>query len=157
MIVLISDYKRPNKKLSWFSLDFWQIIGSYNDYWFHLITENETENETENKITVLAKCSVAIEYKYNQARIDDVFVPLIYRGNGYAYLLLKEVVKILKRYDMNEDVIFPIDVKPRFKLESIYLFAIVGNIPANKTYEKVFGAGQKEDDEIIFYSLNITI
>ena len=147
MIVLISDYKRPNKKISWFSLDFWQIIGSYNDYWFHLVLENESEN----KITVLAKCSVAIEYKYNQARIDDVFVPLIYRGNGYAYLLLKEVVKILNRYDMNEDVIFPIGVKPRFKLESIYLFAIIDNIPANKTYEKIFGPGQKdEEDEIIF-------
>ena len=147
MIVLISDYKRPNKKLSLFSLDFWQIIGSYNDYWFHLVSENEVEN---NKITVLAKCSVSIEYKYCQARIDDVFVPSIYRGNRYAYLLLKQVIEILKRYDINEDVIYPIGVKPRFRLESIYLFAIVGNIPANKTYEKLFGRGEKEDDEIIF-------
>jgi hypothetical protein len=142
MIVLISDYKRPNKKLSCFSLDFWQIIGSYNEYWFHLVTESEGEGEN-NKITVLAKCSVSIDYKYCQARIDDVFVPLLYRGNGYAYLLLKEVIEILKSYDMNEDVIYPI--------ESI----IVGNIPANKTYEKLFGPGEKEDDEIIFYSLNI--
>lgn len=148
MIVLISDYKRPNKKLSFFSLDFWQIIGSYNDYWFHLVSQNEGKN------IVLAKCSVAIEY--NQARIDDVFVPSIYRGNRYAYLLLKQVIEILKRYDMNEDIIYPIDVKPRFRLESIYLFAIVGNIPANKTYEKLFDRGEKEDDEIIFYSLYIT-
>jgi len=149
MIVLISDYKRPNKKLSLLSLEFWEIIGSYNDYWFHLVRENE------NKITVLAKCSVSIENKYSQARIENVFVPFNYRGNGYAYLLLKEVIKIMKRYDINEDVIYSIDIKPHFKLESIYLFAIVDNIPANKTYEKLFGTGQKEDDEIIFYSVEI--
>ena len=51
---------------------------------------------------------------------------------------------------MNEDTID----EPQFKLQSIYLSAIVGNIPANKTYEKIFGLGQQED-EIIFYSLNI--
>lgn len=135
--------------MSWLSLDFWEIIGSNNDYWFHLVSENE------NKITILAKCSVSIEYKYAQARIENVFVPFKYRGNGYAYLLLKEVIKILKRYDINEDIIYSVDAKPRFKLEYIYLFAIVDNIPANKTYEKLFGPGQKEDDEIIFYSLEI--
>ena len=148
MIVLISDYKRPNRKLSWFSVDFWEIIWSYNDYWFHLV------NQTENNMIVLAKFSVSIESR--KARIEDVFVPSTYRGNGYAYLLIKEVIDLLKRYDVNRDIIYLKDsVKPEFGLETVYLIANVDNIPANKTYEKLFETGQKEDDEIIFYSVEI--
>lgn len=147
MPVLISDYKRPNRKLSCFSFDFWEIIGSYNDYWFHLVTQ------IENKLIILAKCSVSIESA--KARIEDVFVPTKYRGNGYAYQLIREVIDILKKYDMNEDIIYLNSVKPRFGLETVYLIARKDNISANRTYEKIFGKAQKEfvKEEINFYFL----
>jgi len=145
MSILVSDYKRPNRKLSCFSLDFWEIISSYNDYWFHLV------RQTENELIILAKCSVLIQGE--KAKIEDVFVPLKYRGNGYSYLLVKQVIDILKKYDTKEDIIYMSDsVKLQFRLQTVYLIATVDNIPANRTYEKIFEPAQKET-EINFYSI----
>jgi hypothetical protein len=110
MNLLRSNFKSPYRQLPWWP-DRWQILLSDSDCWFHLVTFN-----TSNKVIVLAKCSV--QCSENK---EDVFVPVVNRGHGYALVLLRLVLERLDCF-------------------AVHVQAASDNVPANKTYEKVFGA-----------------
>lgn len=81
---------------------------------------------------VLAKCSVQCSDNKEDVFIHDVFVPVVNRGHGYAQVLLRLV---LERLDCFE----------------VHVQASSDNVPANKTYKKVFGAPVAVEDGFTHY------
>lgn len=84
------------------------------DMWFILVNNNND---------IIAECSSEIT-KNNTFSIDDVFVQEKFRGNNYAELLL---INILYHFDI-------LNIQYNYSI-----VAHIDNIPAVKTYTKIFG------------------
>lgn len=103
------------------------ILQSGADFWFDL---------TNSKRQIVASCNIWFDSPtpkcgcgYTKSKhliyLADVFVPEKFRGNHYAYKLIKFVCLFAEQ-----------NFKHAF--DGIYLNVENGNIPAIKTYEKLF-------------------
>ena len=120
---LFELYKKNYKNDKDFTPEYrYNTILNYSDIWFHLINENDE---------IIACCSVLVNK--NCYQIDDVFVEEQFRGNNYAILLLMNVLFVFN------------DSK-----QKIILFTSEDNIPAIKTYERLFGSPKKNGKDLVF-------
>jgi RimJ/RimL family protein N-acetyltransferase len=96
--------------------------------WFHLVNEE----------SIIAYCSLHIQNNTNY--IGDVWVEEPFRGNGYAFLLLMNIIDYI---DQNNETFCKIT----------NIVASNDNIPAIKTYEKLFRVMQ-QTDSYTYFTLN---
>lgn len=106
----------------------YEIVLNWQDYWFHLVNSNDE---------IIASCSVN-KNQDGTYEIFDVFVEEKFRGNNYAVLLLMNVL-----YHFGES-------KTSFKITTD-----VNNIPAIKSYKKVFGKPVQIDEENVYFILSM--
>jgi hypothetical protein len=112
--IIFELYKKNSNYDSIFTPEYTYNIILSSDMWFILVNENDD---------IIAECSSEITTN-NNFSICDVFVEEKFRGNNYAELLL---INILYHFDI---------------LNIHYNYSIVAhidNIPAVKTYTKIFG------------------
>ena len=104
----------------------YNVILTHADYWIILIN-----NETEK---IIGTCSITIvNHIYI---IDDVFIEEEFRGNNYAEVLLKDVLKV-----------FP---NKAFKIKA-HNTGQAEDIAAFKTYFRVFGQPYKQIGEYVYF------
>lgn len=103
-----------------------EVLNS-QDYWFHLINSNEE---------IIALCSVN-KNKNGIYEIYDVWVEEKFRGHNYSVLLLMNVL-----YNFG-------DTNSKFKISTS-----IKNIPAIKSYKKVFGNPVQIDNKNIHFILS---
>jgi hypothetical protein len=100
----------------------YNMVLKFSDMWYHLINDNDD---------IIGCCSVSLKNGYY--KIDDVYIEENFRGNNYSLLLLMNVLYL---HD---------DINNKFILQTS-----ISNIPAIKTYEKIFGKGKKYKEQIFF-------
>lgn len=108
--------------------DEFKII-SRLDFWFVLHINDE----------IIAECSVIIEND-NIFEINDVLVDEKHRGNNYATLLLLNILLYFE--EQNKKIMIKICCEKN-------------NIPAFKTYEKIFGSAYRFDSRYAYFSHNL--
>jgi GNAT superfamily N-acetyltransferase len=86
-----------------------------------------------------------VQENENIYEINDVFIKEEYRGNGYAKKLLEKVIENLK---MNKTVAKSTNKKITLKISSE-----ITNIPAFKTYQKVFGNPYRYDSRYGYFCI----
>jgi ribosomal protein S18 acetylase RimI-like enzyme len=103
------------------------IVMSWQDMWFHLVNANDM---------IIGCCSAKI--KDNTYVFDDVYIEEQFRGNNYAILLLLNAMESVMSNNINA----------RFQIS-----AHDDNIPAVKTYSRIFGEPIRvENNKIHFQS-----
>jgi ribosomal protein S18 acetylase RimI-like enzyme len=101
-------------------------VMSSQDMWFHLVNNNDM---------IIGSCSVKIED--NTYIFDDVYIEEEFRGNNYANLLLLNAMKSVRTNNINA---------------SFQISAHDDNIPAVKTYSKIFGEPIRVEKNEFVYS-----
>ena len=104
----------------------YDAVISYNDIWFHLVNNNDM---------IIGCCSVG--KKDNIYIIDDVYVEEKFRGHNYANLLLLYAMKSVRTNNSNA---------------SFQITAHDDNIPAVKTYSRIFGEPIRIENNMFLYS-----
>ena len=104
----------------------YETVMSSQDMWFHLVNNNDM---------IIGCCSVEIED--NTYIFDDVYVEEEFRGNNYAKLLLLYAMKSVRAN--NIDASFQITVHDY-------------NVPAVKTYSRIFGEPIRVENNMFTYS-----
>lgn len=122
---LFEIYKKNYKHDLVFSTEFrYNCILFESDIWYHII------NDVED---IIAVCSIKFQSD-GYCQIDDVFVEEKFRGNDYSFLLLINVLNDMGNHN-------------KFKI-----FTYSNNIPAIRTYKKIFGEPISNlDDKLYFY------
>jgi predicted GNAT family N-acyltransferase len=106
----------------------YRTVMSSQDMWFHLVNSNDM---------IIGSCSVKIED--NTYIFDDVYIEEEFRGNNYANLLLLNAMKSVRTNNINA---------------SFQISAHDDNIPAVKTYSKIFGEPIRvEKNEFVYYGI----
>jgi GNAT superfamily N-acetyltransferase len=125
----INRMESPNNVIqSMYKQHEFKII-SRLDFWFVLHTNDE----------IIAECSVIIEND-NIFEINDVLVNEKHRGNNYATLLLLNILLYFE--EQNKKLMIKICCEKN-------------NIPAFKTYEKIFGSAYRFDSRYAYFSHNL--
>jgi predicted GNAT family N-acyltransferase len=119
----IKNYSH-NKDFS--SEHMYETVMSSQDMWFHLVNNNDM---------IIGCCSVEIEE--NKYIFDDVFIEEEFRGNNYAKLLLLYAMKSVRTNNINA---------------SFQITAHDYNIPAVKTYSRIFGEPIRVENNMFTYS-----
>lgn len=101
-------------------------VMSSQDMWFHLVNSNDM---------IIGSCSVKIED--NTYIFDDVYIEEEFRGNNYAKLLLLNAMKSVRTNNINA---------------YFQISAHDDNIPAVKTYSKIFGEPIRVENNEFVYS-----
>ena len=104
----------------------YRTVMSSQDMWFHLINSNDM---------IIGCCSVKKED--NTYIFDDVYIEEEFRGNNYANLLLLNAMKSVRANNINA---------------SFQISAHDDNIPAVKTYSKIFGEPNRVENNEFVYS-----
>lgn len=105
----------------------YDVVLNWCDFWFHLVNQDDE---------IIGCCSVTIDDKDEYYVINDVLIEEKFRGNNYAILLLLNAIN-----HFNDSTL-------TFKI-----CAHIDNLPAVKTYNKVFG-DPVNSDETYFYFLS---
>ena len=93
---------------------------------------------------IVGEC-LLVQENDNIYEINNVFVKEEYRGNGYAKKLLDKVIENLKmNKTVNQETIKPIILK---------ISSEITNIPAFKTYQKVFGEPYRYDSRYGYFCI----
>jgi hypothetical protein len=104
----------------------YEVIMSWQDMWFHLVNSDDQ---------IIGCCSAKI--KDNTYIFDDVYIEEKFRGNNYAILLLLNAMESVMANNMNA----------RFQIS-----AHDDNMPAVKTYSRIFGEPSAKENNMFVYS-----
>jgi predicted GNAT family acetyltransferase len=89
---------------------------------------------------IVATC-IVVQENTNIYEINNVFVKEEARGNGYAKKLLE---KVIDKYRTNKEINKNIMLK---------ICTEITNIPAFKTYQKIFGDAYRYDSRYAYFSI----
>jgi len=106
----------------------YKVVLSTNADWFHLVNSNED---------IIALCTVN-KNKNGTYGIYDVWVEEKFRGHNYSVLLLMNVLYYFG------------DINAKFKISTS-----IDNIPAIKSYKKVFGNPVQIDNKNVHFVLSL--
>jgi N-acetylglutamate synthase-like GNAT family acetyltransferase len=104
----------------------YNVVINSQDMWFHLVNNNDM---------IIGCCSVKIED--NTYIFEDVYIEKKFRGNNYAILLLLNAMESVWANNINAC----------FQISANY-----DNIPAVKTYSKIFGEPIRVENNMFIYS-----
>ena len=111
----------------------YKVVLNTNADWFHLVNSNED---------IIALCTVN-KNKDKSYEICDVWVEEKFRGHNYSVLLIMNVLY----YFGNTKYYFG-NTKSKFKISTT-----IENIPAIKSYKKVFGNPVQIDNKNVHFVL----
>ena len=95
-------------------------------------------NITTDDNQIIASC-ISVQENENIYEINDVFVKEEYRGKGYGYKLLMNVIEYYMR-KVNGGVI-------------IIICCEITNIPAVNLYKKIFGDAYRYDSRYYYFCI----